>query len=87
MRARFANMVMGMLTRESVRDAFGNGITADQIISFMTAHAHAEMRKQSPVVPETIMDQIKLWEMETNRMRTSPGKIFGLKLTLFRIFV
>jgi transcription initiation factor TFIIH subunit 4 len=46
MKARFGNMVMAVLSRDSVREAFKNGITADQIISFLTSHAHAEMRKQ-----------------------------------------
>lgn len=39
-------MVMAVLSRDSVREAFKNGITADQIILFLTSHAHAEMRKQ-----------------------------------------
>jgi transcription initiation factor TFIIH subunit 4 len=34
LKARFGNMVMGMMTRDSVRDAFLNGITADQVRVF-----------------------------------------------------
>ena len=32
MKARFPNMVVGMITRESIRQAFVNGITADQVL-------------------------------------------------------
>lgn len=31
MQTRFANMVVGLLTRDSVREALGRGITADQV--------------------------------------------------------
>jgi hypothetical protein len=31
MKYRFPNLVVGMLTRESVRKALGNGISADQV--------------------------------------------------------
>ena len=33
-KTRFANMVCGQITRESIRNALYNGITADQIIKF-----------------------------------------------------
>jgi transcription initiation factor TFIIH subunit 4 len=59
-------MVVGILSRESVRDAFSKGISADQIITYLTHHAHPEMNS-SPVIPSTVVDQIKLWEMERNR--------------------
>jgi transcription initiation factor TFIIH subunit 4 len=45
MKYRFPNLVVGMLTRESVRKALSNGISADQIISYLTTHAHPQMRK------------------------------------------
>jgi transcription initiation factor TFIIH subunit 4 len=44
MKAKFANMVLGVLSRDSVREAFSNGITADQIIAFLVAHAHPQMK-------------------------------------------
>lgn len=28
------------------------------------------------MIPETIMDQIRLWEMETNRLKTFPGYMY-----------
>ncbi|KAJ3035498.1 RNA polymerase II transcription factor B 52 kDa subunit [Rhizophlyctis rosea] len=76
LQTRFANMVMGMITRDSIRRALANGIAAEQIISFLITHAHPEMRKQSPIVPATVVDQIRLWELERNRMRVHKGTLF-----------
>eukprot|EP00842_Homolaphlyctis_polyrhiza_P001942 jgi/Hompol1/2749/HPOL_000638-RA len=87
MNVRFANVVIGMITRESVREALAKGISADQIIAYLTTHAHPEMRKmlaahpysypeQTPVLPSTIIDQIRLWEMERNRLRASRSFLY-----------
>ncbi|KAJ3415381.1 RNA polymerase II transcription factor B 52 kDa subunit [Chytridiales sp. JEL 0842] len=73
LRARFANMVVGHLTRESVREALGNGITADQIITYLSTHAHPAMTSS---LPSTVVDQIRLWELERNRIRASPGHLY-----------
>lgn len=32
LKSRFGNLITGVLTRESVREAFYNGITSDQVI-------------------------------------------------------
>ncbi|KAJ3134534.1 RNA polymerase II transcription factor B 52 kDa subunit [Physocladia obscura] len=64
LKARFANMVIGVLTRDSVREAFNNGISASQITQFLANHAHSEMKK---VLPNTVVDQIRLWESERKR--------------------
>ncbi|KAI6099745.1 transcription factor Tfb2-domain-containing protein [Pisolithus sp. B1] len=73
MKYRFPNLVVGMLTRESVRKALSNGITADQIISYLVAHAHPQMRKNNPLLPVTVQDQIRLWELERNRLKSAEG--------------
>ncbi|KAI9002328.1 transcription factor Tfb2-domain-containing protein [Gaertneriomyces semiglobifer] len=77
LQARFQNMVVGSITRDSIRDALDKGITADQIITYLTAHAHPEMKKQSPILPATVVDQIRLWEMERNRLRVSRGHLYS----------
>lgn len=74
--ARYPNMVAGKITRESIRRAVGMGITADQIISFLSTHAHPQMRKGNPVLPPTVVDQIRLWQIEGERMKTTPGYLF-----------
>ncbi|CAI8016685.1 General transcription factor IIH subunit 4 [Geodia barretti] len=40
---RFPNMVVGTITRESIHQALINGITAEQILSFLRLHAHPQM--------------------------------------------
>lgn len=70
---RYPNMVAGKVTRESIRRAVSMGITADQIISFLDTHAHPQMRKSTPVLPPTVVDQIRLWQIEGERMKATPG--------------
>ncbi|KAK4039061.1 transcription factor Tfb2-domain-containing protein [Parachaetomium inaequale] len=78
---RFAGMATGRLTRDSIRRAIGFGITADQIISYLASHAHDQMVRAAaatgrPVLPPTVVDQIRLWQLENERMRTSTGFLF-----------
>jgi len=78
---RFPGMVTGRLTRDSIRRAISYGITADQIISYLASHAHEQMARTAvaagrPVLPPTVVDQIRLWQLENERMRTTPGFLF-----------
>ncbi|KAL9714490.1 RNA polymerase II transcription factor B 52 kDa subunit [Leucoagaricus gongylophorus] len=73
---RFPNLVVGMITRDSVKKALMNGITADQIISYLVTHAHPQMRKNNPLLPVTVQDQIRLWELEKNRLKSSEGYLY-----------
>ncbi|KAK3303189.1 transcription factor Tfb2-domain-containing protein [Chaetomium strumarium] len=78
---RFAGMVTGRLTRDSIRRAIGFGITADQIIRYLASHAHEQMVRAAaatgrPVLPPTVVDQIRLWQLENERMRTTAGFLF-----------
>nr|CAG4650090.1 EOG090X04KD [Sida crystallina] len=74
---RFPNLVVGIITRESIRAALKSGITADQIISFLRQHAHSECYKELPVLPPTIADQIKLWELERDRFTFNEGVLYN----------
>ncbi|KAL8801283.1 MAG: hypothetical protein Q9182_004548 [Xanthomendoza sp. 2 TL-2023] len=74
---RYPNMVSGKLTRESVRRAINMGITGDQIIDFLYTHAHAQMRKSTAtILPPTVVDQIRLWQIEGERMKSTAGFLF-----------
>jgi len=73
---RYPNMVAGKVTRESIRRAVERGITSDQIISYLTTHAHPQMAKNQPVLPPTVVDQIRLWQLEGDRMKATPGFLF-----------
>lgn len=78
---RFPDMVAGRLSRQSIRQAINYGITADQIISYLAAHAHDQMHRTAalnnkPVLPPTVVDQIRLWQLENERMKTTGGFLF-----------
>ncbi|KAI5296824.1 RNA polymerase II transcription factor B 52 kDa subunit [Ascosphaera atra] len=85
---RFPNLVTGKLTRQSIRRAVEMGITADQIISYLTTHAHPQMRRYQAakaaskpglppaVLPPTVVDQIRLWQLERDRIKATSGFLF-----------
>ncbi|XP_074827402.1 general transcription factor IIH subunit 4 isoform X2 [Natator depressus] len=77
MQYRFPNLVVAHVTRESVQQAIANGITAEQIIHFLRTRAHPVMLRQTPVLPPTITDQIRLWELERDRLRFSEGVLYN----------
>lgn len=113
-KTRFSNMVLGQITRESIRKALYNGITAEQIIKFLETHAHPQMRllaqekldkkiefdasnnintatgvmggnnqnndtsaqHRLEILPPNVVDQIKLWQLELDRIQTFDGYLF-----------
>lgn len=77
MQYRFPKFVLGVLTRESVRQAFKSGITAQQIVNFLAMHAHPVMTKQNPIIPGTVVDQITLWEKERDRFLFKDGVLYS----------
>lgn len=64
-RGSFPNMSYGYLTQESVRGAYVKGITSAQLLSYLEKHLHPVSTQK---VPPTIADQIRLWELERNRV-------------------
>uniref|UniRef100_A0A6M2DRY9 General transcription factor IIH subunit 4 n=1 Tax=Xenopsylla cheopis TaxID=163159 RepID=A0A6M2DRY9_XENCH len=79
---RFPNLVVGVLTRDSVRQALRGGITAEQIINYLELHSHPSMMHESAVnntspLPATVIDQIRLWENERNRFTYTEGVVYN----------
>lgn len=74
---RFPNVVVAQVTRESVQQAIANGITAQQILHFLRTRAHPVMLKQTPALPPTITDQIRLWELERDRLQFTEGVLYN----------
>lgn len=85
---RFPNVTVGVITRDSIRQALRGGINARQIISYLEQHAHTKMVeavassaptsfKYSSVLPPTVVDQIKLWENERNRFSFIDGVVYN----------
>jgi transcription initiation factor TFIIH subunit 4 len=82
LKVRFPNMVVARISRTSIRKAIEQGITSEQIITYLTTHAHPQLHKVSaengggPILPPTVVDQIRLWQIENERMKTTPGFLF-----------
>ncbi|CAH0724124.1 unnamed protein product, partial [Brenthis ino] len=81
---RFPNVVVGVLTRESVRAALRGGISARQIVRYLEQHAHPQMLKSETggvrsrgALPPTVVDQVRLWEGERNRFTYTDGIIYN----------
>lgn len=70
------NLIVGAITKESLYNAFDNGITADQIISFLQQNAHPRVAERVPSVPENVTDQIRLWESDLNRVEMTPAHFY-----------
>ncbi|XP_050668284.1 general transcription factor IIH subunit 4 isoform X3 [Leptidea sinapis] len=82
---RFPNLVVGVITRESVRQAFRGGISAEQIIKYLEQHSHPQMLNTdsagvaacTSVLPPTVLDQVRLWESERNRFTYTEGVVYN----------
>lgn len=74
---RFPNLAVGLLTRDSVRQALRGGITSSQIVGYLRLHAHPKMLNQNPIIPPTISDQISLWELERDRFLFTEGVLYN----------
>jgi MGC83106 protein len=73
MQYRLPNLCLGVLTRDSVRQALKSGITAEQIIHFLKSNAHPRMTS----IPPTIVVQIRLWEIERDRFLFKEGVLYS----------
>ena len=81
----FPNMIAGKLTKSSIQNAIKSGISAQQIISYLTSFAHPVMAAHGrsgttpnglPALPPTVVDQIRLWQIEGDRMKATSGYLF-----------
>ncbi|KAF0973481.1 hypothetical protein FDP41_008185 [Naegleria fowleri] len=73
---RLPNLIVGLITRATIREALKNGITAHQILQFLRLNAHPIMRQKKPVIPDTVSDQIILWEKERNRLKKTQSVVY-----------
>jgi hypothetical protein len=77
--AMLPNVIVGLLTRESVQRAISKGIKATQLIDFLTQNAHekviVERSKGGHLVPQNVKDQLILWGSETSRLTFIPGHV------------
>eukprot|EP00602_Paraphysomonas_sp_CaronLab_P000242 CAMPEP_0185032126 /NCGR_PEP_ID=MMETSP1103-20130426/20001_1 /TAXON_ID=36769 /ORGANISM="Paraphysomonas bandaiensis, Strain Caron Lab Isolate" /LENGTH=358 /DNA_ID=CAMNT_0027567903 /DNA_START=342 /DNA_END=1419 /DNA_ORIENTATION=+ len=79
---RMPNMALGIITRDSVKSALKMGISAKQIIGFLTLHAHPRVANKTQIVPENVADQLLLWEAEKHRLHTQEAVYLNLSLVV-----
>ncbi|KAK8992327.1 hypothetical protein V6N11_048411 [Hibiscus sabdariffa] len=70
------NLIVGAITKESLYNAFDNGITAEQIVTFLQQNAHPRVAEKVPSVPENVTDQIRLWESDLKRVELTPAHFY-----------
>ncbi|WRT68056.1 uncharacterized protein IL334_005031 [Kwoniella shivajii] len=76
-RIRYPNLIVGKLDRRNVKSAMEKGISASQIISYLSSHAHPQMyNSPPPLLHPTIVDQLHLWDRERNRLKLEDTVMF-----------
>ena len=73
--SQLSGMVVGMISRESVIRAFRKGVTDEQVIGFLTKHAHPVVGR---AVPTNVIDHIRLWKLELERVSAHRGRLYTL---------
>ncbi|GLC45934.1 hypothetical protein PLESTF_000714000 [Pleodorina starrii] len=74
--ALLPNLFVGAIRRDSILGALSRGITADELVSYLAARPHPSIASRSPVVPEVVSDQIRLWEASMNRLRADAAVLY-----------
>ncbi|KAL7422462.1 RNA polymerase II transcription factor B 52 kDa subunit [Cryptotrichosporon argae] len=76
-RIRYPNLVVGKLDRKHVKAAMDKGISAAQIIAYLSSHAHPQMYNHPPpILHASVTDQLHLWDRERNRLGTQESVMF-----------
>ncbi|KAK3703688.1 RNA polymerase II transcription factor B 52 kDa subunit [Vermiconidia calcicola] len=75
LQTRYPNLITAKITKSSIQSAIALGISSAQIITYLTVHAHPILRQNpsAPVLPPTVVDQIRLWQIEGERMTSWQG--------------
>ncbi|ETW17386.1 hypothetical protein PFFVO_03725 [Plasmodium falciparum Vietnam Oak-Knoll (FVO)] len=76
LQARTPNMVVGILTRRSVLNAYNSDITANQIIKFLESYSHPGKNNFKSSIPMNVITQLKLWESERHRLTLEDAIVF-----------
>lgn len=74
---RFPNIIIGLITRDSVRQALKSGISAKQIINYLLMHVHPIVKDNEHAIPPTVLDQINLWEKERDKFLFKEGVLYS----------
>ncbi|CAA6655661.1 unnamed protein product [Spirodela intermedia] len=66
------NLIVGAITKESLYNAFENGISGEQIIAFLQQNAHPRVAEKTPSVPENVTIRSDCGKTDRNRVEMSP---------------
>ncbi|XP_077232195.1 uncharacterized protein LOC143867350 [Tasmannia lanceolata] len=77
MNYRFPNVVIGLITRDSVKQALKKGMSAQQIINYLLMHVHPTVKDNEHPIPDTVIDQIYLWERERDKCLFTEGRLYS----------
>ena len=75
------DMLVATLTKDSARRAYINNISASELIGYMEQYAHPCMRAGVggpggvSLLPENVVDALRLWEAERSRMEMSEDEV------------
>lgn len=69
------NLYVGTITRESISDALDCGINSEQIIHYLQSHLHHRIQQRTPILPDNVPNQIRLWEQDINRVKTQDAML------------
>ena len=75
------DMLVATLTKDSCRRAYINNISARELIGYMEQYAHPCMRAGVggpggvSLLPENVVDAMRLWEAERSRMEVSEDEV------------
>jgi len=59
-----------------VQSAVASGVSAECIVAYLERNAHPLMALQSPILPETVVNQIHLWAKERDRISAQRCKLY-----------
>ncbi|KXZ52981.1 hypothetical protein GPECTOR_8g352 [Gonium pectorale] len=74
--ALLPNLFVGSIRRDSILSALARGITAAELVAYLAARPHPAIASRTPVVPEVVSDQIKLWEDSLNRLTAEAAVLY-----------
>lgn len=74
---RFPNIVIGLITRDSIRQALKSGMSAQQIVNYLLMHVHPTVKDTQHPIPPTVIDQIYLWEREREKFLFTEGRLYS----------
>lgn len=74
---RFPNIVIGLVTRDSIRQALKSGMSSQQIINYLNMHIHPTVKDSENPLPPTVIDQIYLWEREREKFIFTEGRLYS----------